>query len=83
MVVAFTDPDIRVPCNSEGLQQVAYHHGSLWLVFRSKAHAVAFKALSRNADHYNLLDNTVEIPLHACQQPTCKDHLPSCQQAAE
>lgn len=81
MVVAFTTPDISVPCNSEGLQQVAYHHGSLWLVFKSKAHALAFKALSRNANHYNLLDNTVEIPLHACQQPTCKDNLCKSQAA--
>lgn len=65
MVVSFTTPDISIPENAEGLQQVTYHHGSLWLVFSSYLHAVRFKALSRCASHYNIRDNTVEIPLHS------------------
>lgn len=64
MVVAFTEPDIALPANEEGLEQVSYHHGSLWLIFSTYQYALAFRALSRNGDHYNLRDNTVEIPLH-------------------
>lgn len=64
MVVSFTNPDICLPSNAEGLEQVAYHHGSIWLVFTSHGCAIGFRALSRCPKHYNVIDNTVEIPLH-------------------
>lgn len=78
MVVSFTEPDICVPANKEGLEQVTYHHGSIWLVFSSHQQAIGFRALSRCPKHYNVIDNAVEIPLHVCSSmssETNKDRM--------